>query len=68
MLDGGITWDHTTWLNIAFLALAAFLVIVFVRSGSRPMLRMMGGSPDAGHAHEGHGHAAQESAGQQHHH
>jgi uncharacterized membrane protein YraQ (UPF0718 family) len=42
-----ITWNYTTWLNIAFLALAAVLVVRFVRTGGIPMLRMMGGGPDA---------------------
>ncbi|HVV20594.1 MAG TPA: permease [Pseudonocardiaceae bacterium] len=43
----GISWNYTTWLDIAFLVLAAVLVVRFVRSGGLPMLRMMGGSPDA---------------------
>jgi hypothetical protein len=63
VLDGGITWNYTTWLNIVFLVLAAVLLVVFVRSGSWPMLRMMGGSPDAGHEQEPHEHA-----GHEHHH
>ena len=44
--DAGITWNYTTILNIIFLLLAAALVIRFFRSGSAPMLKMMGGSPD----------------------
>jgi uncharacterized protein len=51
MTDMGITWDYTTWLNIVFLALAVALVVVFTRSGSWPMMRMMNGAPDAGHEH-----------------
>lgn len=47
IVDSGISFNYTTWLNIAFLLLAAFLLIVFYRSGSGPMLRMMGGSPAA---------------------
>ncbi|ATL69631.1 permease [Nocardia terpenica] len=43
----GIRWNYTTWLNIVFLMLAALLVLRFVRTGGIPMLRMMGGSPDA---------------------
>ena len=46
--DTGITWNYTTILNIIFLLVATALVIRFVRSGSAPMLTMMGGSP-AGH-------------------
>jgi uncharacterized protein len=55
--DQGVSWDYTTWLNIVFLALAAALLIRFVRTGGVPMLRMMGGAPapaDAEHAHHGH--------------
>jgi uncharacterized membrane protein YraQ (UPF0718 family) len=53
----GISWNYTTYLNIAFLLLAAALVIRFFRSGGREMLAMMGGSPDATDhgAHGGHG-------------
>jgi uncharacterized protein len=49
VMEQGITWNYTTWLNIAFLILTALLVIRFVRTGGVPMLRMMGGSPDAEH-------------------
>lgn len=56
-----ISWDYTTWLNIVFLLVAAFLLVVFTRSGSWPMLRMMSGSPDGGgQDHDGHDHAAHE--------
>lgn len=66
VLESSIGWNATTWLDIAFLALAAFLVVWFLRSGSGPMLRMMGGSPDAAHDHGGHdGH---EHGGHQHEH
>ncbi|MGK4584864.1 permease [Kitasatospora sp. HPMI-4] len=49
----GISWNYTTWLNIAFLLLAAALLVRFFRTGGTEMLRMMGGSPDNHHA--GHG-------------
>lgn len=52
----GIRWNYTTWLNIAFLILAALLVTIFVRTGGIPMLRMMGGPPDARHDHTQHEH------------
>ncbi len=55
VLDAGISWNYTTWLNIAFLVVAAVLVARFVASGGMPMLRMMGGSPDAEHEHHNHG-------------
>ncbi|WP_329393301.1 permease [Streptomyces lydicus] len=43
---GGVSWNYTTWLNIAFLLLAAALVVRFLRTGGREMLRGMGGAPD----------------------
>lgn len=45
----GVSWNYTTWLNIAFLLLAAGLLVRFMRTGGPSMLRMMGGSPDTGH-------------------
>jgi uncharacterized membrane protein YraQ (UPF0718 family) len=54
VMEQGITWNYTTWLNIAFLILTALLLIRFVRTGGIPMLRMMGGSPDSEHG--GHDH------------
>jgi uncharacterized membrane protein YraQ (UPF0718 family) len=51
VLEADMSWNYTTWLNIGFLALAAALVIRFVATGGVPMLRAMGGSPDAGHEH-----------------
>lgn len=55
VMSAGITWNYTTWLNIAFLLIAAVLVTRFFTSGGMPMLRMMGGSPEAAHEHGGHG-------------
>jgi len=45
----GVAWNYTTWLNIAFLVLAVVLVVRFLTTGGIPMLRMMGGSPEAEH-------------------
>ncbi|MFX0575897.1 permease [Nocardia nepalensis] len=56
VMEEGIKWNYTTWLNIAFLILAALLVAIFVRTGGIPMLRMMGGTPDTEHDHTGHDH------------
>ncbi|WP_406470020.1 permease [Streptomyces sp. NBC_01615] len=42
----GISWNYTTWLNIAFLLLAAVLLARFWHTGGRAMLRMMGGPPE----------------------
>jgi len=55
VMHAGISWNYTTWLNIIFLVVAAALVVRFVNTGGMPMLRMMGGSPDAAEEHE-HGH------------
>ena len=54
VLEASISWNYTTWLNIVFLVLAVTLIARFITSGGLPMLRMMGGSPDAeqpGHHH-----------------
>ena len=56
VMNAEISWNYTTWLNIAFVALAAVLLIRFVTTGGIPMLRMMGGSPDAEHEHHDHTH------------
>src|SRR5271170_4162532 len=55
VMHAGISLNYTTWLNIAFLALATVLFIRFVTTGGIPMLRMMGGSPadDGGHHEHG---------------
>ncbi|MER6048245.1 permease [Streptomyces sp. NPDC001793] len=49
----GISWNYTTWLNVAFLVAAAALLVRFFRTGGRDMLRMMGGAPATGHHHGG---------------
>ncbi|WBM80254.1 permease [Cryobacterium breve] len=46
IVEAGISWNYTTWLDIAAIVLAGALLIVFFRSGSRSMLAMMGGSPE----------------------
>ncbi|MFE4955400.1 permease [Streptomyces sp. NPDC056653] len=51
----GISWNYTTWLNIAFLILAAVLVVRFFRTGGMGMLKMMGGAPGGNHDRQGHG-------------
>jgi len=53
VMEEGISWNYTTWLNIAFLLLAAVLIVRFVRTGGIPMLRMMNGAPEA-HSHSNH--------------
>ncbi|MDB6003004.1 MAG: rane protein [Rhizobacter sp.] len=41
-----ISWNYTTFLDIAFLLLAAVLIVRFVRTGGMAMLKMMSGGPD----------------------
>jgi uncharacterized protein len=52
VVEAGISWNYTTWLNLIFLAATAFLVVRFTRTGGLPMLKMMGGSPDSHDHHE----------------
>lgn len=42
-----ISFNYTTVLNIIFLGLAGWLVYRFVKTGALPMLKMMGGNPEA---------------------
>jgi uncharacterized membrane protein YraQ (UPF0718 family) len=51
--EQSISWNYTTWLNIVALLLSTVLVARFFRTGGRPMLAMMGGSPAeaTGHNH-----------------
>jgi uncharacterized protein len=65
--DSGVSWNYTTWLNIVFLLLAAVLLIRFVRTGGVPMLRMMGGPPDASsHDHGSHDHGSHDHEADRH--
>lgn len=53
VVEASITWNYTTVLNIAFLALAALLVWRFIATGGLPMLRMMNTPPgQSGQAHD----------------
>jgi hypothetical protein len=49
VVEAEITWNYTTFLNIAFLALAAVLVWRFLRTGGPGMLRMMNAPPPTEH-------------------
>jgi uncharacterized protein len=51
VVEASITWNYTTILNLVFLAVAAVLVVRFLRTGGPAMLKMMGGPP----AHAGSG-------------
>jgi uncharacterized membrane protein YraQ (UPF0718 family) len=50
VVEASITWDYTTWLNIAFLILAGLLVWRFFKTGGLAMLRMMNKPVAMGHA------------------
>jgi hypothetical protein len=45
VVEASISWNYTTILNLLFLALAAVLVLRFLRTGGPAMLKMMGGPP-----------------------
>jgi uncharacterized membrane protein YraQ (UPF0718 family) len=47
VLNPTISWDYTTYLNIAFILLGTVLVWRFFRTGGAMMLKMMGGSPES---------------------
>jgi uncharacterized protein len=57
VMEAHLSWNYTTWLNLAFLAIGAVLLVRFTGTGGLPMLKMMGGAPadeskDTGnHAH-----------------
>jgi uncharacterized membrane protein YraQ (UPF0718 family) len=51
VVEASITWDYTTWLNIAFLILAGWLVWRFLKTGGPAMLRMMNRPASTGHTH-----------------
>jgi uncharacterized membrane protein YraQ (UPF0718 family) len=69
VIEAHLSWNYTTWLNLAFLALAAVLVVRFFRTGGVAMLRMMGGPPEsAGHEHGDHEHGGHEHGDHEHHH
>jgi uncharacterized protein len=49
-----VSWNYTSWLNVAALLLAGVLLFRFFRTGGRPMLRMMDGPANG--QHDGHCH------------
>jgi uncharacterized membrane protein YraQ (UPF0718 family) len=68
VMHAGISWNYTTWLNIAFLVVAAALIARFVTTGGVPMLRMMGGAPDhqPDHQHDQEAHDERQDHHRQH--
>jgi uncharacterized membrane protein YraQ (UPF0718 family) len=61
ILQEGLSWNYTTFLNLGFLTLAAILLWRFLTTGGPQMLRMMSGSGAMGpidhgpEHHTGHG-------------
>jgi uncharacterized membrane protein YraQ (UPF0718 family) len=51
VVEASLTWNYTTWLNIAFLVLAGLLVWRFLKTGGPAMLRMMNRPAAIGHSH-----------------
>ena len=41
VVEASISWNYTTWLNLAFLVLAGLLILRFLKTGGPAMLRMM---------------------------
>ncbi len=58
VMSEAITWNYTTWLNMAALVLTAVLIVRFLRTGGREMMSMMNGAPDDGTGHTHHEHGA----------
>jgi hypothetical protein len=52
VVEASITWNYTTWLNVAFLILAGLLVWRFIKTGGPAMLRMMNRPANHGQAHQ----------------
>jgi uncharacterized membrane protein YraQ (UPF0718 family) len=51
VVEASITWNYTTWLNLAFLVLARLLVWRFLKTGGPAMLRMMNKPTSQGGTH-----------------
>jgi uncharacterized protein len=51
VVEASVTWDYTSWLDIAFLILACLLVWRFFKTGGLAMLRMMNRPAATGHSH-----------------
>jgi uncharacterized membrane protein YraQ (UPF0718 family) len=51
VIEASVTWNYTTWLNVAFLVLAGLLVWRFLKTGGPAMLRMMNRPAAMRHSH-----------------
>jgi uncharacterized membrane protein YraQ (UPF0718 family) len=56
VVQQSISWNYTTWLNLALGAVGIALVARFVRTGGLPMLTKMNTSPDHDDANDQPGH------------
>jgi len=56
VVEAGVHLNYTTVLNVVFLALAAVLVVRFMRTGGPAMLRMMNEPMDGDDQGHDHGH------------
>jgi uncharacterized protein len=52
VVEASITWNYTSWLNLAFVVLAGLLVWRFLKTGGPAMLRMMNRPANHGHTHQ----------------
>jgi uncharacterized membrane protein YraQ (UPF0718 family) len=55
VMEAAASWNYTTWLDLAFLCLAAVLLWRFFTTGGPAMLRMMD-KADMGDLHHDHHH------------
>jgi uncharacterized protein len=51
VVEASITWNYTSWLNLAFLVVAGLLVGRFLKTGGPAMLRLMNRPASHGSAH-----------------
>jgi uncharacterized protein len=51
VVEASITWNYTSWLNLAFLVVAGLLVGRFLKTGGPAMLRLMNRPASDGSAH-----------------
>jgi uncharacterized membrane protein YraQ (UPF0718 family) len=49
VLEASITWNYTTYLNLAFLLIAVVLVVRFTRDGGWKMMKQMNAPAGGGH-------------------
>jgi uncharacterized protein len=54
VIEAAVHLNYTTVLDVIFLALAVMLLMRFIRTGGREMLKMMDQPMEEGHGHDGH--------------